>query len=174
MSAEAIPLPVQRRVRLRAGQRCEYCRIPQAGQEATFHIDHIVPRRDGGPTILENLALSCVSCSLRKGARIEARDPSSGDIAPLFHPRELPWRFVDGSPAAGTRSEDRLTGWATGRGGPLAHSRSADPPICARAFDPPCRPPPSPPEETPAAQRLSFNDCHGSPPMPHLHSTQAS
>jgi hypothetical protein len=28
---------------LRAGNRCEYCRLSQFGQEATFHIDHVIP-----------------------------------------------------------------------------------------------------------------------------------
>jgi hypothetical protein len=45
---------------LRAGQRCEYCRLSQLGQEAAFHIDHVRPRAAGGPTIAENLALACV------------------------------------------------------------------------------------------------------------------
>jgi hypothetical protein len=42
-----IPISLQRRVRLRAGDRCEYCRLTQAGQEATFHVDHVVPRIAG-------------------------------------------------------------------------------------------------------------------------------
>lgn len=91
MSGDGIPLPLQRRARLRAGHRCEYCGVPQAGQEATFHIDHVVPRRSGGPTELDNLALACVSCSLRKGARTEALDPVSGEMAPLFNPRRDSW-----------------------------------------------------------------------------------
>ena len=37
-------------VALRAGNRCEYCGLSQVGQEATFHIDHVVPRAAGGPT----------------------------------------------------------------------------------------------------------------------------
>jgi 5-methylcytosine-specific restriction endonuclease McrA len=84
---DGIPLSFQRRVRLRAGNRCEYCGVLQAGQEATFHVDHVLPRRDGGPTTLENLALACVSCSLRKGARTEGRDPHTGEAAHLFRPR---------------------------------------------------------------------------------------
>jgi len=32
---------------LRAGQRCEYCRLSQPGQEAKFHIDHVLPRAAG-------------------------------------------------------------------------------------------------------------------------------
>ncbi|MFT3769021.1 MAG: HNH endonuclease signature motif containing protein [Minicystis sp.] len=90
-SRGSIPLSFQRRVRLRAGNRCEYCGMPQAGQEATFHVDHVVPRRDGGPTTLDNLALACVSCSLRKGARTEARDPHSGEPAAMFNPRAYRW-----------------------------------------------------------------------------------
>jgi hypothetical protein len=91
MSLDHIPLSLQRRVRLRAANRCEYCGIAQAGQEATFHIDHVHPRRDGGATTLENLALSCVSCSLRKGARTEARDPRSSEAAVVFNPRVHRW-----------------------------------------------------------------------------------
>jgi 5-methylcytosine-specific restriction endonuclease McrA len=67
MSGEHVPAVLQRRVRERAAMRCEYCGIAQEHQEATFHIDHVVPRRAGGETILDNLALACVSCSLRKG-----------------------------------------------------------------------------------------------------------
>jgi hypothetical protein len=76
----------------RALGRCEYCRISQAGQEAVFHVDHIHPVACGGPTELSNLALACVSCSLRKGARLTAGDPKSGDQAPLFHPRAQRWQ----------------------------------------------------------------------------------
>lgn len=91
MSGGHIPTSLQRRVRLRAGDRCEYCRLVQAGQEATFHIDHVVPRVAGGATVLENLALACVSCSLRKGARTTAIDPATGEAAQLFHPRFHEW-----------------------------------------------------------------------------------
>ena len=76
---------------MRAADRCEYCRLPQQGQEATFHVDHVQPVRDGGLTTLENLALACVSCSLRKGARSLMPDPLTGESSPLFHPRRDPW-----------------------------------------------------------------------------------
>lgn len=91
MSGGQVPISLQRRVRLRAGDRCEYCRISQANQEATFHIDHVVPRATGGATSLENLALACVSCSLRKAARTVAIDPTTGDATQLFHPRVHAW-----------------------------------------------------------------------------------
>jgi hypothetical protein len=73
------------------GNRCEYCRLSQLGQEATFHIDHVVPRAAGGATAADNLALACVSCSLRKWARQTATDPDSGHDVPLFNPRTQVW-----------------------------------------------------------------------------------
>ena len=54
----AISVGLRRFVAERAQQRCEYCGLAQEGQEATFHIDHIVPRKTGGQTIEENLALA--------------------------------------------------------------------------------------------------------------------
>jgi 5-methylcytosine-specific restriction endonuclease McrA len=61
-----IPAWLRRQVVFRAGGRCEYCGLAQEGQEATFHVDHIVPRAAGGPTEADNLALACVSCLLRR------------------------------------------------------------------------------------------------------------
>ena len=82
-----ISRPLAELVTLRATNRCEYCRLSQLDQEATFHIDHVVPRAAGGPTEAENLALACVSCSLRKWAKQTAPDPDTGNDEPLFNPR---------------------------------------------------------------------------------------
>lgn len=76
----------------RAGNRCEYCRLSQKGQEATFHLDHIYPFVLGGETIAENLALACVSCSLRKNAKEKVIDPKTNQETPLFHPRKDVWK----------------------------------------------------------------------------------
>jgi 5-methylcytosine-specific restriction endonuclease McrA len=65
----AVPASLRKRVARRAKHRCEYCGLSQAGQAATFHVDHIVPQVAGGESSLENLALACVYCSLRKGGR---------------------------------------------------------------------------------------------------------
>ncbi|HET6883658.1 MAG TPA: HNH endonuclease signature motif containing protein [Pirellulales bacterium] len=86
-----VPERLGRLVTKRAAGRCEYCRLAQEGQEATFHIDHIIPRSADGPTTSDNLALACVSCSLRKEARRSAIDPLSGRRVPLFHPRRQQW-----------------------------------------------------------------------------------
>jgi hypothetical protein len=86
-----IPAGLRAKVAQRAGHRCEYCRLSQKGQEATFHVDHIIPVAAGGETLPGNLALACVSCSLRKGARRSASDPLTGIETLLFHPRHEAW-----------------------------------------------------------------------------------
>lgn len=86
-----VPAALRRLVIERAGGRCEYCGLAQEGQEAAFHVDHVIPRKDGGETDLQNLALACVSCSLRKAARRMAVDPETGEEVPLFSPRQDTW-----------------------------------------------------------------------------------
>ena len=75
----------------RANNRCEYCGISQIGQVATFHIDHVIPVVAGGETTAENLALACVSCSLRKGARQKIEDAETGEVVYIFNPRQQRW-----------------------------------------------------------------------------------
>lgn len=75
----------------RAAARCEYCRMHQSLQGATFHIEHIVPRSRGGETVLENLAWACPTCNLHKSDRIDIPDPQTGQIVALFNPRTERW-----------------------------------------------------------------------------------
>ena len=86
-----IPASLRRIVVERAGNHCEYCGLSQAGQAATFHIDHIVPLAEGGQTTEDNLALACVSCSLRKAARLKVTDPDTGQQASIYNPRKQAW-----------------------------------------------------------------------------------
>ena len=86
-----IPVELRQLVNDRAAGRCEYCSLSQDGQEATFHIDHVVPVAVGGQTVVQNLALACVSCSLRKAARQTAPDPHTGKEVPLYNPRQDKW-----------------------------------------------------------------------------------
>lgn len=88
----SIPVALRRLVIQRADSRCEYCGISQAGQVATFHIDHVVPSVAGGKTSEDNLALACVSCSLRKGARQQIEDPVTGNSVLVFNPRQQRWK----------------------------------------------------------------------------------
>ena len=87
-----IPASLRELVSKRADNRCEYCGISQLGQVATFHIDHIIPVVAGGATTAENLALACVSCSLRKGARQEIQDLETGETVLVFNPRQQAWK----------------------------------------------------------------------------------
>jgi hypothetical protein len=86
-----VPAALRRQVVQCAGRRCEYCRLSQQGQAAPFHVDHVIPVAAGGPTALDNLALACVSSSLRKAARQRASDPQSDQSVPLFSPRQNAW-----------------------------------------------------------------------------------
>lgn len=86
-----IPAALRELVIERAGNRCEYCGLSQEGQAATFHIDHVIPLAAEGPTAPANLALACVSCSLRKAARQVATDPEGGQEAPIYNPRTQLW-----------------------------------------------------------------------------------
>ncbi|HBR00661.1 MULTISPECIES: HNH endonuclease signature motif containing protein [unclassified Roseofilum] len=86
-----IPTSLRQLVIQRAQNRCEYCGISQVGQVATFHIDHIIPVVAGGETTSDNLALACVSCSLRKGARQQIKDSETGEVVNIFNPRQQRW-----------------------------------------------------------------------------------
>lgn len=78
-------------VAARAGGACEYCRLLELATGVTFHIEHILPRFQGGETALNNLALSCPGCNLAKGERITGLDRVN-EIQPLFNPRDYePW-----------------------------------------------------------------------------------
>lgn len=98
--------------------------MSQAGQEAAFHIDHIIPRRAGGKTTPSNLALSCVSCSLRKGAALTAADIESGDVAPIFNPRMQVWeehfRLIESFEILGLTPVGRATAARLAMNRPLA------------------------------------------------------
>ena len=78
-------------VRRRADNRCEYCLLRQEHSDLTHHIEHIVAKQHGGRDDIENLALACHRCNLRKGPNLTGVDPGSGELVPLFHPRRDQW-----------------------------------------------------------------------------------
>jgi len=107
-----IPTTLRRLVIQRANNRCEYCGISQVGQVATFHIDHVIPVVAGGETTADNLALACVSCSLRKGARQKIEDPETGEVVCIFNPRQQRWNVHfawNGVEAIGLTATGRAT-----------------------------------------------------------------
>lgn len=78
-------------VRRRAAGFCEYCRIPVAAFRRPFHVEHVIARQHGSLTELDNLALACWVCNLKKGPNLTGIDPQSKRITPLFHPRKDRW-----------------------------------------------------------------------------------
>jgi len=111
-----VPAELARAVRARAVARCQYCRMHESLQGATFHIEHIIPQGKGGLSHLENLALACPGCNLHKAGRITAIDPSTGEDVRLFHPLRQIWsehfRFngyqIEGLTAVGRATVDAL------------------------------------------------------------------
>lgn len=85
------PAEFRRRVVRRAGGRCEYCGIGQDDVASRHQVDHVVAEKHGGPTTLENLALSCTLCNRRKGSDLAGIDPVTAEIVPLFNPRTQRW-----------------------------------------------------------------------------------
>ena len=79
-------------VRERAGNRCEYCLLPQdLSPLAALQIEHIVPRKHGGTDDQQNLALACIDCNLAKSSNIAGFDPDTSVMTALFHPRYAVW-----------------------------------------------------------------------------------
>ena len=103
---------IEQEVRRRAGNRCEYCLLPQAASPLVFPIDHVIARQHNGPSTLENLALACGYCNAHKGPNIAGIDPETGHVTPLFHPRRDNWavhfRFA-GAIALGLTAVGRTT-----------------------------------------------------------------
>jgi len=96
----------------RAAERCEYCRLRQEDSELAHHVEHIVAKQHGGSDDPNNLALACHRCNLHKGPNLAGIDSHTGQVAPLFHPRNDRWseHFVFNGPRVeGTRVTGRAT-----------------------------------------------------------------
>jgi len=87
----AVPEELFRAVRALAGRQCQYCRMHESLQGATFHLEHVIPLCKGGRSDLENLVLACPGCNLHKAGRTTAIDPATGEEVRLFHPLRQPW-----------------------------------------------------------------------------------
>lgn len=92
MTSEHIPASLRRRVQERASRLCEYCKAPDNFTTASFHCDHILPRKAAGKTQSANLAWACPWCNTHKHAKTHARDPQTGRQVPLFNPRRKKWQ----------------------------------------------------------------------------------
>jgi 5-methylcytosine-specific restriction endonuclease McrA len=75
----------------RAFSCCEYCLSQLELSHDDFSIEHIQPKSAGGTDSLDNLALSCQGCNNRKYIATTATDPITGQVVPLYHPRQDRW-----------------------------------------------------------------------------------
>src|SRR5437773_5617958 len=88
-------------VRQRAGDACEYCRMPQAFYPTvSFPIDHIIARQHGGPTVLSNLALSCLAWRGHWGGQVSNLPDDGFDVLmkPGLPPVPPPRRTMSSTP----------------------------------------------------------------------------
>ena len=76
----------------RAGDRCEYCQLPQRFDSLPFHVDHIVAQVHGGNDEVNNLCWACTQCNLHKGTKCASIDSETKARVDLFNPRLDAWR----------------------------------------------------------------------------------
>ncbi len=78
-------------IKQRAKNCCEYCISQAKFSPDPFSIEHIIPRSKGGTSDLDNLAVACQGCNNFKYSHIQAIDPITGELAPIYHPRQHNW-----------------------------------------------------------------------------------
>jgi hypothetical protein len=57
-----------------------------------FQVEHIISRKHGGSSELENLALACVFCNRYKGSDIASLKPGTNELVRFYNPRTDRWR----------------------------------------------------------------------------------
>jgi hypothetical protein len=82
---------LRERLLAQAGYRCGYSRSSQRVMGVRLILDHFTPRARGGADDEANLWPSCQPCNGFKQARTRVRDPLSGELVPLFNPRQHRW-----------------------------------------------------------------------------------
>jgi hypothetical protein len=65
--------------------------LPEHAIRYPFHVEHVIARKHGGSSSLDNLAWACIFCNVFKGSDIASLDPDSGKLAALFNPRQQIW-----------------------------------------------------------------------------------
>ncbi len=74
----------RRLVAERADFLCEYCLLHEDDGFFAFQVDHIISRKHGGSSELENLAFTCPVCNRRKGSDLGTLSRSVGTLIPFF------------------------------------------------------------------------------------------
>jgi hypothetical protein len=86
-----VPQTIRNKIAAAADDRCEYCQTDQKVSGAQMHVEHIVPLSRGGCSAESNLCLACAWCNSFKGSKVEAVDPETNQVSPLFNPRLQLW-----------------------------------------------------------------------------------
>ncbi|MCF8247160.1 MAG: HNH endonuclease [Saprospiraceae bacterium] len=89
--SRSIPEILRAEVAKRAGHRCEYCRRPESDSFIRFQSDHILSRKHGGKTTLQNLAFACPACNNCKGTDFGTVLRDEEIIIRIFNPRKQGW-----------------------------------------------------------------------------------
>ncbi len=89
-----------------------------------LEIEHMTPEALGGLTRRDNLWAACRQCNALKSDRVEATDPVTTTLVPLFNPRRQAWvehfAWVEsGARIAGRTPEGRATVMALALNRPL-------------------------------------------------------
>ena len=86
-----IALKLQAKIRLSAGNRCGYCRLPQAILMGKLEIEHLLPIAEGGTDAEENLWLASRDCNSFKSSKVYVFDEETAQTVRLFSLRFQNW-----------------------------------------------------------------------------------
>jgi 5-methylcytosine-specific restriction endonuclease McrA len=89
--AARVPAALRAQVAAADDHQCAYCHTSEEITGLPLEIDHITPAAAGGTATFENLCTACGPCNRTKARLTEAIDPLTGELAPLFHPRQQRW-----------------------------------------------------------------------------------
>lgn len=89
MTTKRVSRLIRQQVRERAGNRCEYCCLPDSIRYHAFHVDHIIALKHQGTNELDNLAWACMPCNINKSSDIASYE--AGKLVRLFNPRKDIW-----------------------------------------------------------------------------------
>ena len=67
----------------RDGFRCRYCGRTPSIDGVTLHVDHLIPRKEGGDNAPSNLVTACQDCNLGKSSQLLVNTPE--DFAANIH-----------------------------------------------------------------------------------------
>lgn len=96
-----LPVALRQQLREADDHRCVYCQTTEFNSGYPVVVDDIIPRSKGGSTSFENLCFACHRCNEFKGSATEVEELLTGEITPLFHPRQQTWNTHFAWDAAG-------------------------------------------------------------------------